>query len=84
VIEVNRAVAVAMAGSLEEGLALLEDLEKRGELGDFHLLPLARADLLRRLGKTKEAVEAYGQALALASNDVERRFLRRMLVRLGS
>jgi RNA polymerase sigma-70 factor, ECF subfamily len=84
VIEVNRAVAVAMAGALEEGLALLEDLEKRGELRDFHLLPLARADLLRRLGRNFEAAEAYRQALALASNDVERRFLRRMLVRLGS
>jgi RNA polymerase sigma-70 factor, ECF subfamily len=84
VIEVNRAVAVAMAGALEEGLALLEDLEKRGALRDFHLLPLARADLLRRLGRNFEAAEAYRQALALASNDVERRFLRRMLVRLGS
>jgi RNA polymerase sigma-70 factor (ECF subfamily) len=84
VIEVNRAVAVAMAGALEEGLALLEDLEKRGELSDFHLLPLARADLLRRLERTAEAAAAYRRALTLATNDVERRFLQRMLARLGS
>jgi RNA polymerase sigma-70 factor, ECF subfamily len=84
VIEVNRAVAVAMAGALEEGLALLEDLEKRGELSDFHLLPLARADLLRRLERTAEAAAAYRRALTLTTNDVERRFLQRMLARLGS
>jgi RNA polymerase sigma-70 factor (ECF subfamily) len=84
VIEVNRAVAVGMGRSLEEGLALLDDLEKRGVLSDFHLLPVARADLLRRLGRTAEAAEAYRQALALATNDVERRFLRRMLSRVES
>jgi RNA polymerase sigma-70 factor, ECF subfamily len=82
VIEVNRAVAVAMGRSLEKGLALLDDLDKRGELCEFHLLPVARADVLRRLGRTAEAVEAYRQALALATNDVERRFLRRMLAKL--
>ncbi len=84
IIEANRAVAVGMGRSLEEGLALLDDLEKRGVLSDFHLLPVARADLLRRLGRTAEAAEAYRQALALATNDVERRFLRRMLSRLES
>jgi RNA polymerase sigma-70 factor, ECF subfamily len=84
VIEVNRAVAVAMGRSLEEGLVLLDDLEKRGELGEFHLLPVARADILRRLGRTAEAAEAYRQALTLATNDVERRFLRRMLAKLES
>src|SRR5277367_378249 len=82
VIEVNRAVAVAMTGSLEEGLALLDDLEKRGALAEFHLLPAARADLLRRLGRMPEAADAYRQALSLATNDVERRFLRRMLAKL--
>ena len=82
VIEVNRAVAVAMGRSLEEGLALLDDLDKRGELCEFHLLPVARADVLRRLGRTAEAAEAYRQALALATNDVERRFLRRTLAKL--
>ncbi len=82
VIEVNRAVAVAMGRSLEEGLALLDDLERRGELAEFHLLPVARADVLRRLGRTVEAAEAYRRALALATNDVERRFLRHMLAKI--
>jgi len=82
VIEVNRAVAVAMARSLEEGLALLDGLEKREELEEFHLLPAARADLLRRLGRMGEAANAYRQALSLATNDIERRFLRRRLAEL--
>jgi RNA polymerase sigma-70 factor (ECF subfamily) len=82
VIEVNRAIAVAMAGSLEEGLALLDEVEKRQELSEFHLLPAARADLLRRLGRTAEAADAYRRALSLATNDVEVRFLRRRLAQL--
>jgi RNA polymerase sigma-70 factor, ECF subfamily len=76
VIEVNRAVAVAMARSVEAGLALLDEIERREQLEEFHLLPAARADLLRRLGRTAEAVEAYRRALTLATNDMERRFLR--------
>jgi RNA polymerase sigma-70 factor, ECF subfamily len=84
IVEVNRAVAVGMGRSLEEGLAMLDDIERRGELAEFHLLPVARADVLRRLGRTGEAAEAYRQALALAANDVERRFLRRMLARVES
>jgi RNA polymerase sigma-70 factor (ECF subfamily) len=79
VIEVNRAVAVAMARSVEEGLALLNEIETREELEEFHLLPAARADLLRRLGRMTEAAEAYRGALTLATNDIERRFLRRRL-----
>ena len=79
VIEVNRAVAVAMSRSVEEGLALLDELEKRAQLEEFHLLPAARADLLRRLGRMAEAAQAYRQALTLATNDIERRFLRRRL-----
>jgi RNA polymerase sigma-70 factor (ECF subfamily) len=82
VIEVNRAVAVAMARSIEEGLALLDEIETREELEEFHLLPAARADLLRRLGRMAEAAEAYRRALALATNDIERRFLRRRLTTL--
>jgi RNA polymerase sigma-70 factor (ECF subfamily) len=82
VIEVNRAVAVAMARSVEEGLALLDEIEKQKELDEFHLLPAARADLLRRLGRVAEATEAYCQALRLATNDIERRFLRRRLVEI--
>jgi RNA polymerase sigma-70 factor (ECF subfamily) len=79
VIEVNRAVAVAMARSVEEGLALLDEIERREELEEFHWLPAARADLLRRVGRMEEAAEAYRQALAMTTNDIERRFLRRRL-----
>jgi RNA polymerase sigma-70 factor, ECF subfamily len=79
VIEVNRAVAVAMGRSLEEGLALLDEIERREELEEFHLLPAARGDLLRRLGRMEEAAEAYRRALELAANDIERRFLRRRI-----
>ncbi len=82
VIEVNRAVAVAMARSLEEGLALLDEIERREELEEFHLLPAARADLLRRLGSMGEAADAYRRALSLATNDIERRFLRRRLAEM--
>jgi RNA polymerase sigma-70 factor (ECF subfamily) len=79
VIAVNRAVAVAMAGDLEQGLELLEKLEQREELREFHLLPAAKADLLRRLERRGEAAAAYRRALLLATNDVEIRFLRRRL-----
>jgi RNA polymerase sigma-70 factor (ECF subfamily) len=82
VIEVNWAVAVAMARAPEDGLALLDKLESREQLSEFHLLPATRADLLRRLGKSAEAAEAYRRALGLATNDVERRFLRRRLAQL--
>lgn len=82
VVAINRAVAVAMARSPEEGLALLDEIQKREDLSDFHLLPAARADLLRRVGRTTEAAEAYRQTLSLATNDVERRFLRRRLAEL--
>ena len=83
VVEANRAVAVAMACSLEEGLALLDEIEARNVLEDFHLLSAARADVLRRLGRTSEALEAYRRALTLATNDVERRFLRRRIAQLS-
>jgi RNA polymerase sigma-70 factor (ECF subfamily) len=84
VIEVNRAVAVAMGRSLEEGLALLDELEQRRELGEFHLLPAARGDLLRRLGRMGEAGEAYRRALSLATNDIERKFLRGRIAEMES
>jgi RNA polymerase sigma-70 factor (ECF subfamily) len=82
VIEVNRAVAVAMSGDLEQGLALLNELQQRRELAEFHLLPAARADLLRRLGRIGEAAEAYQRALGLATNDIERKFLRRRVAEM--
>jgi len=84
VIEVNRAVAIAMAGSLEVGLAILDELAKREELSEFHLLPAACADLLRRLGRMSEAADAYRRALSLATNDVEVRFLRRRLAEVSA
>jgi RNA polymerase sigma-70 factor, ECF subfamily len=62
---------------LEGEVALLEDA--RGELRVYHLLPAARADLLRSLGRREEAAEAYRRALALVANEPERRFLERRL-----
>ncbi len=83
VVELNRAVAVAMAEGPEEGLALLEEIEASGALADYHLLPAARADLLRRLGRTSEAAESYRKALDLARLEPERRFLAKRLAELG-
>ncbi|HEY7514668.1 MAG TPA: RNA polymerase sigma factor [Vicinamibacteria bacterium] len=79
VVELNRAVAVAMADGLERGLHLLDILSRRGDLDRYHLLPAARADLLRRLGRRSEAAAAYREALDLVSNDAERRYLARRL-----
>jgi RNA polymerase sigma-70 factor (ECF subfamily) len=79
VVELNRAVAVAMADGPEHGLHLIDEIEARGELHNYHLLPASRADLLRRLGRRTEAAAAYRQALALVTNDAERRFLERRL-----
>jgi RNA polymerase sigma-70 factor, ECF subfamily len=79
VVELNRAVAVAMSGGIERGLALMDELDQRGELARYHLLPVARAELLRRLGRHAEAAESYRRALALVSNEAERRHLERRL-----
>jgi RNA polymerase sigma-70 factor (ECF subfamily) len=79
VVELNRAAAVAMAEGPERGLALLDELDRSGALPRYHLLPAARADLLRRLDRPGEAATAYREALALATNDAERRFLARRL-----
>jgi RNA polymerase sigma-70 factor (ECF subfamily) len=79
VVALNHAAAVAMAQGPERGLALLAELEATGQLEGYHLLPAARADLLRRLGRLQEAAAAYGQALALATNEGERRYLLRRL-----
>jgi RNA polymerase sigma factor (sigma-70 family) len=75
VVELNRAVAVAMRDGPAAGLALIEGLLARGDLADYHLAHSARAGLLRRLGRTGEAAAAYRQALALTRQDPERRFL---------
>ena len=79
VIELNRAVAVAMGDSPEAGLSLIDSILERRELTDYHLLHAARADLLRRLGKNDDARVAYKLALSLAKQEPERRFL---LIRL--
>ncbi len=84
VVELNRAVAVAMRDGPAAGLALVDVLLARGELADYHLAHAVRADLCRRLGKTAEARNAYRQALALARQEPERRFLERRLVELAS
>ena len=77
VVELNRAVAVGMAQDPEAGLALLDALAADGALAGYHLLPAARADLLRRLGRHAEAADAYDAALALCGTDAERRYLTR-------
>ena len=79
VVELNRAVAVAMAEGPAHGLQLIDQLEASGRLEDYHLLHSARAALLGRLGRDPEAAVAYGRALELATNPVERRFLERRL-----
>ncbi|HTC91135.1 MAG TPA: RNA polymerase sigma factor [Bryobacteraceae bacterium] len=79
VVELNRAAAVAMAEGPAKGLALIEALEAKGELAGYHLLPAARADLLRRECRWSEAADAYRQALALVANDPERRYLTQRL-----
>ena len=84
VVELNRAVAVAMADGPEAGLALVDALEASGALAGYHLLPATRADLLRRLGRRTEAAAAYREALELASTDAERRYLDRRLAETGS
>jgi RNA polymerase sigma-70 factor (ECF subfamily) len=82
VVELNRAVAVAMAGGLEAGLDIVERLSDDGALAGYHLLPATKADFLRRLGRTDEAAVAYRSALALVATDSERRYLERRLTEL--
>jgi len=80
VVLLNRAVAVALAGRVEEGLLLIEQLDT---LGAYHLFHAARADLLRRLDRREEAAHAYRQALALSSSEVERGYFQRRLSEVG-
>jgi len=68
-----------MSSGLERGLALVDELERRGELTGYHLLPVARAELLRRLGRHTEAAESYRGALTLVNNEAERRHLEKRL-----
>ena len=83
VIELNRAVAVAMRDGPEIGLALIDGILARGELLEYHLSHAARADLCRRLGRTDEAKVSYERAIQLSQLEPERRFLQRRLQALG-
>ena len=82
IIELNRAVAVAMRDGPKAGLVLVEGILDRGELTGYHLAHAVRADLYRRLGNTAEARASYGLALDLAEQEPERRFLARRLADL--
>jgi RNA polymerase sigma-70 factor (ECF subfamily) len=79
VIELNRAVAVAMRDGPDAGLRLIDAILERGELGDYRLAHAARAELCRRLGRKVEARTAYQRAIALTRQEPERRFLERRL-----
>lgn len=79
IVSLNRAVAVAMVDGPGPVLALIDALDAAGDLDGYHLLHSARADLLRRIGPPEQAAESYARALALVTNDSERRFLERRL-----
>jgi RNA polymerase sigma-70 factor (ECF subfamily) len=83
VVELNRAVAVAMRDGPLAGLTLIDAILTRGDLGSYHLAHAARADLCRRLGRTAEARASYEQALRLTQQEPERRFLQRRLAELS-
>jgi len=82
VIELNRAVAVAMRDGSAAGLALVDALLRDGHLSDYRLAHAARADLCRRLGRISHARDSYQRALALTRQEAERRFLERRLEEL--
>jgi RNA polymerase sigma-70 factor (ECF subfamily) len=83
VVELNRAVALAMRDGPAEGLAAIDSILARGDLGEYHLAHAARADLCRRLGRKADARSAYEQALALVRQEPERRFLEGRLAELA-
>ena len=83
VIELNRAVAVAMRDGPEAGLACIDAILERGDLKDYRLAHAARAEFCRRLGRTVEARAAYQKALALTRQEPERRFLERRIAEIG-
>jgi RNA polymerase sigma-70 factor, ECF subfamily len=84
VVELNRAVAVAMRDGPAAGLALIDAILARGELADYHLAHAARADLCRRLGRAEEARASYRRALECVRQEPERRFLQRRLKELAN
>jgi RNA polymerase sigma-70 factor, ECF subfamily len=82
VIALNHAVAIAMSEGIEKGLRRFDEIGADGRLDDYHLFHAARADLLRRLGRTPEAIKAYSRALELTRNPIEQNYLRRRLIEL--
>ena len=84
VIELNRAVAVAMRDGPQAGLQLIDAILERGELSDYHLAHSARAELFRQLGRNEEARASYERALALTQQEPERRFLEERIKQLNS
>src|SRR5262252_7817974 len=82
VVELNRAAAVAMRDGPAAGLALVDAILNRGDLAEYHLAHSARADLLRRLGRRPEAIEAYQQAVKFVTQEPERRFLENRIAAL--
>jgi len=82
VVELNRGAAVAMRDGPAAGLALIDALLARGELTSYLHAHSARADLLRRLDRVPEAIDAYHRAVALATQEPERRFLARRIAEL--
>ena len=82
IVELNRAVAVAMRDGPDAGLALVDAILARGVLSDYRLAHAARADLCRRLGKNSDARASYARALDLTRQEPERRFLERRLAEL--
>jgi RNA polymerase sigma-70 factor, ECF subfamily len=80
VVRLNRAVAVALAGDIDRGLALIDEIDA---LDEYHLLHAARADLCRRLGRREEAAVAYRRALELTANQTETRYLERRLAEVS-
>lgn len=83
VVELNRAVAIAMCDGPTAGLALLDNLLERNQLRDYHLLHAARADFLRQLGRTADAISAYQTALQLTEQEPEKRYLQQQLASLA-
>jgi RNA polymerase sigma-70 factor (ECF subfamily) len=82
IIELNRAVAIALRDGSAAGLTLLDDLLARQQLSDYYLLHAARADLLAQLGNLEAAMTAYTKALELTGQDPERRFLHKKMISL--
>ncbi len=83
IVALNHAVAVALSDGLDTGLAMIDKLGDVDGMDSYHLYHAARADILRRLGRAREAAQAYRQALALTANAVERRYLTRRLAEVA-